>query len=336
MKRDQESFESHLSYISSVVAKHGPDPDEYDQHLAWYTHLNRQIQNGDLTEQQQDQLREAFGAAYSCETLQGFVYQRPLGYAGDYQIIEKIYNCDISDDPKLRKYDEFFQSRKSPQAVRNRKDYFKKLIHQLASERRGTLQVLNLASGPCREIKELFDESPSLPVAFRCIDIDERAIRYASELLGRYVSNVVFERANILRFKPPTSYSLIWSAGLFDYFDDRTFARILQRYIPALLPGGRIAIGNFSTANPSRGYMEAIARWQLYHRSDEQLEDLAKSAVGELDCQIHVESEPTGVNRFLHIGRQVSGIRLDSGHPKLKGMTRRATKPAAEQQRESK
>jgi len=310
----RRSFDDHLSYVASIVANDGPDLDQYDEHLAWYIGLNAQIQAGTITETERDQLREAFGGAYSTATLQGFVYERPLGYAGDFQIIEKIYHEEVSQDPKWKKYDEFFQRQNSPQAVRNRKQYFKDLVRSLCESADEPVEVLNLACGPCREIKEMFDEYPSMPVKFLCLDIDERAIEYSRKLLGPHTKNVTFEKANILRFKPQKSYSLIWSAGLFDYFDDRVFARILQRYIPALAKNGQVAIGNFGDANPTRGYMEAIAKWYLHHRSDERLVELAEEAGAvKSKHRVAVLSEPTGTNRFLHIHR-TSDIRIDGAH----------------------
>ena len=309
-----KSFDAHLTYIKSVVENDGPDPDQYDEHLAWYSKLNDEIECGAISEPERDQLRAAFGDAYTVATLQGYVYERPLGYAGDFKIIKKIYSEEVSADPKLRKYDEFFQRQVSPQAVRNRKQYFKDLVRGLVDSSEEPVEVLNLACGPCHEIKELFEESPSLPVKFLCLDIDERAIEYAGDLLAAHKQHVTFEKANILRFKPKKQYPLIWSAGLFDYFDDRVFARILKRYIPALSIKGQVVIGNFSDQNPTRGYMEAIAKWNLHHRSDERLKELALEA-GAVPARhkLAIHSEPTGTNRFLHI-HSISEIRIDGPH----------------------
>ena len=57
---------------------------------------------------------------------------------------------------------------------------------------------------------------------------------------------------------------------------------------------------NFSTANPSRAYMEAVFDWRLEYRTPDELIALATEA-GVKRERITVESEPAGVNLFLTI-----------------------------------
>lgn len=310
-----DSFDSHVQYIRYIVDKCGPDEDEYAEHLAWYSCLNSQIESGQVNADERNRLREMFGAAYTAATMHGHAHVQPLGYAGDYKIIEKIYDSWISPEPELEKYDLFFHRQQAPIAVRNRKQYFQDLITEHCRQHQQPMTVLNLASGPCFEIRELFDREPSLPVRFLCVDVDENAVRRAKEVVGEHNDKVSFVVGNIFRFKPTDKYSLIWSAGLFDYFDDRTFWRILKRFIPALQPDGEVVVGNFGDSNPTKGYMEALATWYLCHRSDEQLSALAKQAGATSDkFQIRVGFEPTRVNRFLHISRSRVPSRIDPQH----------------------
>jgi hypothetical protein len=60
-----------------------------------------------------------------------------------------------------------------------------------------------------------------------------------------------------------------------------------------------IIIGNFSTINPSKNYME-LFEWNLHHRSPQKLIYLAESC-GLNSDQISVSTEEEGVNLFLHI-----------------------------------
>ncbi|MCP3927603.1 MAG: hypothetical protein GY705_00700, partial [Bacteroidetes bacterium] len=116
------------------MKRNGPEKNEYEHHLEWYDRLNSEIQNGVWKKEEIDKMRDLFGEAYhSTKTLQGFVYVKPHGYAGDYEIIEKIYNNKISDKKEFEKFDLFFQSQSAPNAVRNRKEYFKKLLKEKLS-----------------------------------------------------------------------------------------------------------------------------------------------------------------------------------------------------------
>jgi len=92
---------------------------------------------------------------------------------------------------------------------------------------------------------------------------------------------------------------LVWSAGFFDYLNDRLFVCALRRYWRMVAPGGELVLGNFSTSNPSRTYME-LGRWFLFHRTEDQLKELALRAGVSPDAT-RVAQESAGVNLFLHI-----------------------------------
>ena len=61
-----------------------------------------------------------------------------------------------------------------------------------------------------------------------------------------------FVQRNALRFRPQRTYDLVWSAGLFDYFEDALFVTTLSRLLKATAADGELVVGNFSTQNPSR------------------------------------------------------------------------------------
>ena len=308
------SFHDHLDYVRHIVAHNGPDVTEYAAHIRWYDTIKEQFITGAIDREQLNQLRLEFGDAYlTPNTLQGASYVKQHGYPGDFCILEKIYAEETSCDERFRKYDEFFHAQAAPKAVRNRKKYFKDLVRRVQSESSERIRVLNLACGPCREMKELFDEGLQ-GVDFVCVDGDRNAIRYAQTLLGDYTATVRFVHNNVLRYSPSTKFHLIWSAGLFDYFDDRVFLRVLSRYLTYLRAGGEIAIGNFGMANPTRAYMEALAQWYLHHRSDSRLLELAKAAKTKPGDKVSIDAESTGVNRFLHISRTGRSLRIGEAH----------------------
>ena len=62
---------------------------------------------------------------------------------------------------------------------------------------------------------------------------------------------------------------------------------------------GEMVIGNFSTKNPNRAYME-LFEWHLHHRSPQSLKSLAKTAGYETN-ELDVRMEESEVNLFLHI-----------------------------------
>ncbi len=161
--------------------------------------------------------------------------------------------------------------------------------------------MLNIASGPARDLYEYYKESKNNFVKCTCIEMDAEAIKHAKRLNKDYLKSIEFINKNIFRFNTDNKYDLIWSAGLFDYFDDKAFILLLSRFRKWLKPGGEIIIGNFNeNHNPSRVFMELFGEWYLNHRTEEQLINLAIDA-GFKKEKIKVEREPENVNLFLRI-----------------------------------
>jgi extracellular factor (EF) 3-hydroxypalmitic acid methyl ester biosynthesis protein len=144
-----------------------------------------------------------------------------------------------------------------------------------------------------------FESNPDAQVHIDCIEQDRNAVNHASALCEAYLDRITFHVKNALRFQSDKKYDLIWSAGLFDYFEDKVFVFMLKKLGTMVAEGGEIVIGNFSTTNPSRPYME-LFEWHLHHRSPITLKALAARAGFAAD-QIRVGREQTGVNLFLHI-----------------------------------
>ena len=148
---------------------------------------------------------------------------------------------------------------------------------------------------------EFLNEYPDTKLSFTCVDLDAKAIEYASKLNQEHLSKIHFIHKNILRFDTKDQFDLIWSAGLFDYFNDKTFVSVIQRMKNWLVKDGEIVIGNFNqTHNPSRSYMEIIGEWYLHHRTDKDLETLAMQAFFDSSA-IKIGKEPENINLFLHL-----------------------------------
>jgi len=284
-------------FISYLSEKGGPDPSDYLM-------LNTLLQcfSGDnsksmLSHDQFQQIRGAFGEALSPQTIQGWAYHKPLGYAGDFQIIEKIYSYHTSSNPHLAKWDHYSHYQTATKAIRNRISFFLDQVWKAKNQSPNNCQILNLASGPGRDMHETFSTLGDQGIQLDCVEQDIQAINFAMKLCKNFLSRIQFFHKNVLRFTTTKTYNLIWSGGLFDYFNDSVFKRMLKRLLPLLKNHGKLIIGNFSTDNPSRGYMD-LFNWNLIHRTREELRQLAKDC-GVLDKQISIEQEPEGINLFL-------------------------------------
>ena len=70
-------------------------------------------------------------------------------------------------------------------------------------------------------------------------------------------------------------FDLIYSAGLFDYVDERAAKRLVKTLFDMLKPGGRLLIGNFLKNIDDIGYMESFMGWNLVYRSRAEIAALA-------------------------------------------------------------
>lgn len=87
---------SDVEYIRRLVEKGGPVAQDYaelDNHLA---EIHSAWRRAEFSGTQLADFRSAFGNALSISTLQGFGLAKPYGYAGDFDIIDRIYRMHTS------------------------------------------------------------------------------------------------------------------------------------------------------------------------------------------------------------------------------------------------
>jgi len=286
-----------ISYLMGLVERQGPLPHEYDQLNLVISTIMESVRGGDFSREQFDELLDQVGLAFTPETMQGFSFRKPHGYAGDFEIIDRIYTEYTSS--LLPNWDHFFHAQAAPKAVRNRKYFLLELLEQLRSARIEPLRILDIASGPARDVLEFFQRHPKDAVLFDCVDLDPQAIAHAKILNVDFLDRINFHHVNAFFFKTEQRYDLVWSAGLFDYLSDKHFKKLLMRLFKLVATGGELVIGNFCTSNRTRDYME-ICDWVLQHRSASTLCQLALEA-GIPEQDIQLDSEPEGVNLFLRV-----------------------------------
>jgi extracellular factor (EF) 3-hydroxypalmitic acid methyl ester biosynthesis protein len=289
-----------FGFIQRLAETGGPSGEDFPILESLFEELHAKCLLGEIASDEMSRLRALLRQVAPEGTIQRHSLRRPYGYSGDFEIIDRIYLRTVSDGCGAA-WDRFFHSQKAPEAVRNRKAYFKDAVLCAESRRSsGGVPVLDVASGPCRDLAEYFGENPASHARFTCIDADKRAIAHARSVLGEHAGRVAFHHVNAFRFRNRESYDLIWSGGLFDYLTDRQFTRLLGRLFGMLNPGGELVVGNFAPENPSRGYMELAGDWHLIHRSPSDLCRLALNS-GVPFRNLRIDHEPLRINLFLHL-----------------------------------
>jgi hypothetical protein len=234
--------------------------------------------------------------------------EKPYGYAGDFKIIDDMYRNDPQTTGFDRLFDNYSQMSPAANAIRNRKqDIVKFLSAALKSRKDKCLKIMDLASGPCRDVKEFLEEaSPAIgEVEIDCYDQDQNAIDYAKDLLGNWTRFVNFKRENAVRiaFKKDLArapYDLIFSLGLFDYLDERIAIRLIAALRRFLSKDGVLFIANFGEKyqNPSFYFLEWVGEWQLIYRSIDEFKKIFLSA-GFAENNLKVRSEQQGIIHYI-------------------------------------
>lgn len=298
------SVQKAIECMKFVVEKGGPDPDDYGDVLRALDVLHSEefvIEDGlarrRATNPEFAKLVEDNWLVFnSTATMQGFARLKPHGYAGDYEIIERIYNEQTASQPDLAKWDTFFHLADGVNAVRNRAD----VLNAICAEREpGSL--LSVGGGPALDLRTVaLSRKP--PQEIVLLDNDPNAIKrgtanlaHAGETAGIRLG---FECRNALKFRTDRKFDVIWSSGLFDYLVHKTAAFLVKRLKEAMSPKGVMVIGNFAVDNVSRAYSEVIGDWLLIHRTPEDLTAIAEAAGFERK-KLDVVADPTGVNLFL-------------------------------------
>jgi SAM-dependent methyltransferase len=294
--RNQPSLDALLSRLSELECAGGPTAAQYEPTEALFDEIAALRVSAD-DDAAIARFRLAHPSFSVTDTMHGHVCSRPHGYPGDFEIIDRIYQHRISANPALGRWDEFFHWGEAARAVRGRKTYCIERFVEAAAK--PDARILNIASGPCRDVLEFKQLAAAATCRIHCVDLDGNAVAFARDLLADHSATVSFAAENAFRLRLERAYDLVWSAGLFDYLPDRLFVPLLRRLGSGVAAGGELIVGNFRPALRSRAYME-FGEWRLTYRDEARLTELALAA-GYSRGQIAVDTEATGVNHFLRI-----------------------------------
>ena len=247
-------------------------------------------------------------------------YHKPLGYAGDYEMVDMILRDPYEGSSLFAKaMNLWFLSQWPARAHRNRIEHLKGLLRE--ETRRGANQgrpvrVLNLGCGPAREIQHFLAEEPLCDHAqLSLLDFNEETIQHTSRVLAdlkrRYarkaliqvqkksVQHVLKEGAKPVVNAPGRSYDFIYCAGLFDYLPDRTCLQLMNIFYDWLAPGGLLVATNVEACKPFRHMLEFVLDWHLIYRGMKQSAALLpQRAAAE---HVLIRKDSTEVNVFLEV-----------------------------------
>ena len=248
--------------------------------------------------------------------LQERARSKPLGYAGDYQMLDWIIRWQCCEHPLGRFFDRFFQRQAAPAAVRARTLLAAGAIAaDCLTRSSGPYHVVSVGVGPGLDLAaaaEMLPRERRGELRFTLLDLDEAGLEFAAGQIRGYVDDyqVTTVRDNLFRLarnkrgaERLAGANFILCTGLFDYLDEASAPTLLELFWKSLAPGGRMLVGNFAPHCPTLAYMDWIGNWYLNYRTAEELAGLASMA-GIPSASFSVVSERLGIDGFIEAVRK--------------------------------
>ncbi|MBO6678808.1 hypothetical protein [Parvibaculum sp.] len=217
-------------------------------------------------------------------------YEKPLGYPGDYQIMNYVYEWQrVGDTP----YEKLLHriGIETGACVGTRLRMTQKIIAERVAEEPGDTP-LNIANLGCGSAYEVYDylkigKLPR-PVNFTLIDQDDRALTHAYEHAypevvrhsGRAkVQCLQASFAQLLKagalFRALPPQDVIYSLGLYDYLSARRARALTRDLYEQVKPGGKLILANVKKGRESCEWpLEFVTDWSLIYRTEEDMRAL--------------------------------------------------------------
>jgi hypothetical protein len=236
-------------------------------------------------------------------------YFKPNGYAGDFKMIDMMYQNRPSGSGKIgRLVDAWLLNRPPCMAVRGRRKFIAERLENMSRGivlQKNRVCIMNLACGPSLELFDFIHRfEHDSQVHAICLDIDPEALQYTGEKSRSFVhkATISYLKDNLIKWALGTSsheiefQDIIYSGGLFDYLDDDLFIQLANRCYDQLNPGGRLMVGNFRP-NPDKVFMDRLLEWRLVYRDVETLYSLFSKTRFGSDVEVLTEEE-AGIQLF--------------------------------------
>jgi extracellular factor (EF) 3-hydroxypalmitic acid methyl ester biosynthesis protein len=246
-------------------------------------------------------------------------FSKPLGYAGDYEMVNMILRDPLEGSSLFAKLvNLWFLSQPPAEAHRNRVQYLcGKLVEETARmAREGRMaRIFNVGCGPAGEVQHFLQQEICERADFCLLDFNEETLQHGKSALeslkarhGRgtrlnfikkSVHQMLKEAGKSVERPADRLYDLVYCAGLTDYLPDPVCKRLLGVLYEYVAPGGLLIATNVDTSNPRRLTMEYVMDWNLIYRNGTGMDALRPDQVPS-ECGRTV-SDLTGINLYYEM-----------------------------------
>lgn len=226
------------------------------------------------------------------------IWYQPRGYAGDGDLLTKLYRSLDSagaDCPWVfNRWDSYIASRPEVLALQSRPEYLS-MMASFAAEH-GCTSFLDVGCGVGEFTRQVYQEQGDRITSLMGIDNDDMSISIARK--GNRSTGIDFVNMNVLETLPEGTFDVVWCVGLCDYLSHNMFVKFGRRLLT--LQPKFVIIGNIGQSHPTKEMMSCL-KWDLFDRSRFDLLALGEEITCGNAYEVEVETDRTGLQHFLRI-----------------------------------
>jgi extracellular factor (EF) 3-hydroxypalmitic acid methyl ester biosynthesis protein len=260
-----------------------------------------------------------------CAPFADRTYRKPLGYAGDYEMVNMILRDPFEGGSLFAKsLNDWFISQPPAEAHRNRIKYLtKQLVQETArtAAQGRNARVFNLGCGPAGEVQHFLAEQDIANHAdLTLLDFNSETLAYTTGVLQdakarhhrstrinmvkQSVGQILKGRGRATATTAGTRYDFVYCAGLFDYLADQHCKQLMNIFYDMLAPGGLLVATNVDASNPIQQMLDYVLDWNLIYRSGARLRAVAPDDA--CPDEVSTCADVTSVNIYLEVRKPLS------------------------------
>lgn len=260
-----------------------------------------------------------------CAPFANRAVTKPMGYAGDYGIVNMILEDPHRGESLYAKIlHRWFVKQPPAEAHRNRVKYLTARIYDetLRAARSSSRQMraFNIGAGPAKEVQDFmacYDLSDLGD--FTLVDFNDETLAHGRKVLQecrqahhrhtrmrfikKSVAQLLKSEGKIATRRPEQQYELVYCAGLFDYLTDAVCKAIMDLLYEMVVPGGLLIATNVDAGNPIKHWLTYVLEWPLIYRNSAEMLAFKPDKAAPEDTRII--SDPTGVNIYIEVRKPV-------------------------------
>lgn len=245
-------------------------------------------------------------------------FSKPLGYPGDYRVIEWVYDNKPISRGLGHCMDAYMLNDEYVRAVRDRKDTMKDALKRFLEKRSDTkeLSILSLACGSSREIRELLkDDVTANGVTITLADQEGKALDYSRDKIKKLnisggkirthylkgdIISMISEKTDSPEGKVRSKkQDLVYSIGLVDYMPDSYFEKFINFYFSVLKNKGEFIFAHKNVIDHPSLASDWICDWNFIPRSKSRVLGIVKKALKGYRYGMKVKDIGSGCMYFV-------------------------------------